>query len=212
MPPVPTPRPRHLTLPLAYRLSPVACLLSPVACLNPVVLAGGVLTAFVGVSGLIRQLASDRCLPSILLQTNRYTGTNHWIILGFFFLCTTLYLITAGNVIVLSGVFSIAFLMVLLSFAVANMKLKFCRPRLPRGASIGWVGAIGGFCAMFIGLIGNVYYNPTLINYFFIYLGFYFSTIVFTFKRMQITKLALFFVSQVPYYRIYFIFPTSSPF
>jgi len=161
------------------------------------VLAGGVLTAFVGVSGLIRQLASDRCLPSILLQTNRYTGTHHWIILGFFFLCTTLYLITEGNVIVLSGVFSIAFLMVLLSFAVANMKLKFCRPRLPRGASIGWPGALVGFCAMFIGLVGNVYYNPTLINFFFIYLGFYFSTIVVTFKRMQITKLALYFVNQV---------------
>jgi hypothetical protein len=38
------------------------------------VLAGGVLTAYVGVVGLIKQLASDRCLPSVLLTTNRFAG------------------------------------------------------------------------------------------------------------------------------------------
>ena len=164
-----------------------------------VVLAGGVLTAFVGVSGLIKQLASDRCLPSVLLQQNALTGTHHWIILGFFLLCTTLYLITQGNVIVLSGVFSIAFLLVLLMFAYANMKLTFCRPRLPRGASIGWVGALAGFFAMLVGLVGNIVYNVDTLEYFLIYLAFYFTTIIVTFQRVQITKLALYFVQQVPF-------------
>jgi hypothetical protein len=52
-----------------------------------------------------------------------HTGTNHWIILCYFSLCAVLYLMTAGDVTVLSGVFSIAFLMVLLSFGFANMKV-----------------------------------------------------------------------------------------
>ena len=59
--------------------------------------------------------------------TNKNTivrkGTNHWIILCYFLLCAVLYLMTSGDVTVLSGVFSIAFLMVLLSFGFANMKV-----------------------------------------------------------------------------------------
>jgi len=162
-----------------------------------IVLAGGVLTAFVGVTGLIRQLAADRCLPSFLLTTNRF-GTPHWIILSFLVLCTTLYTITNGDVIVLSGVFSIAFLMVLISFAVANMKLKFCRPRLPRGVKIGWTGCLFGICAMVIGLAGNVIFNTQLLIYFLMYLVFFFSVIIITFQRMRITKLLLFIVRQIP--------------
>eukprot|EP01041_Mallomonas_annulata_P000905 gene905-1754_t len=121
-----------------------------------VVLAGGVLTSYVGVSGLIKQLAADRCLPSFLLQTNSMFCTHHWIILSFFILCVTLYSITNGDVVVLSGVFAIAFLMVLIMFALANMRLKFCRPRLPRGVRIGWSGVIIGFIVMTLGLIGNI--------------------------------------------------------
>lgn len=94
-----------------------------------VVLAGGVLTAYVGVVGLIYQLASDRCLPSFLTIKNDVFGTYHWIVLSFFLLCGTLYAISAGDVTILSGVFSLAFVMVLIMFALANMRLKFSRPR-----------------------------------------------------------------------------------
>jgi len=161
------------------------------------VLAGGVLTAYVGVTGLIKQLASDRCLPTFLLRTNRF-GTNHLIILCFFLLCTTLYLMTNGNVLILSGVFSIAFLMVLLSFAVANMKLKMSRPRLSRGAKSTWLATIFGFVAMFVGLVGNIIYDSSLLFYFLIYLSFFFGIIIATHNRMRITKLVLYFVRQVP--------------
>ena len=57
----------HLPLPHQYNCS---CFI-----LSPTVLAGGVLTAYVGVVGLIKQLASDRCLPSVLLRTNKFAGT-----------------------------------------------------------------------------------------------------------------------------------------
>jgi amino acid transporter len=93
------------------------------------VLCGGVLTAYVGVVGLVHQLASDRCLPNFLLAKNETFGTHHWIIISFFLLCSALYLMTGGDVIILSGVFSIAFLMVLINFAFANMCLKLYRPR-----------------------------------------------------------------------------------
>jgi hypothetical protein len=43
--------------------------------------AGAVLTAFVGFNGLIERMASDRCLPQFLLQRNRWRDTTHYIIL-----------------------------------------------------------------------------------------------------------------------------------
>ncbi len=81
---------------------------------------GSVLTAFIGVTGLIRRLSLDRCLPQVhppstaplppsphlvasqlppppprarqvLLATNKFRGTNHWIVIGFFTLCTSMY-------------------------------------------------------------------------------------------------------------------------
>lgn len=42
----------------------------------------GVLTSYVGVTGLVRNMSSDRCLPQFLLQRNSLRNTNHWIILG----------------------------------------------------------------------------------------------------------------------------------
>ncbi|MBW2522877.1 MAG: APC family permease [Deltaproteobacteria bacterium] len=58
------------------------------------VLSGAVLTAYVGVTGLIRRMALDRCLPQFLLRENRLRRTNHWIILSFFALCCSIVWIT----------------------------------------------------------------------------------------------------------------------
>lgn len=68
-----------------------------------VVLAASVLTAYVGVVGLMRRMgtrvcdvsrvsgaltrvfaAMDRCLPQFFNQVNPWRRTNHWIILLFF--------------------------------------------------------------------------------------------------------------------------------
>ncbi len=160
------------------------------------VLSGGVLTAFVGVTGIIKQLSEDRCLPSFLLKKNSFAGTYHYIILGFFLLCTTLYLITGGDIVVLSGVFAVAFLMVMITFALANMKLKFNRSRLPRGAKISWAGAVFGFAAMSVGLIGNIVYNDSILYYFLVYLCMYFTAIVLTFERVPILRLLIYFCDQ----------------
>jgi amino acid transporter len=56
-----------------------------IVCIDGViVLAGSVLTAYVGIVGLVRRMSLDRCLPAFLLQKNSLRGTQHWIILGFF--------------------------------------------------------------------------------------------------------------------------------
>jgi amino acid transporter len=57
------------------------------------VLAGAVLTAYVGVVGLMQRLALDRVLPEVFMATNKWRGTAHWVIIGFFVLTSTLFLI-----------------------------------------------------------------------------------------------------------------------
>ena len=46
------------------------------------VLSGAVLTAYVGVNGLVKRMALDRCMPQFLLHENSWRKTNHWIIIG----------------------------------------------------------------------------------------------------------------------------------
>lgn len=77
------------------------------------VLAATILTAYVGVTGLVRRLAMDQVMPKFMLATNKWRGTNHVIVLSFFLVCTSLLFALNGNVATLSGVFTIAFLSVM---------------------------------------------------------------------------------------------------
>ena len=88
------------------------------------VLAGSVLTAFVGVNGLCRRLALDRCLPQFLLAENRWRGTNHCIILGFLLICSSIYVLLSDSIDDLASVYAVSFLSVMSLFAVGNMLLK----------------------------------------------------------------------------------------
>jgi amino acid transporter len=100
--------------------------------------SGAVLTAFIGVNGLVRRLALDRSLPAFLLETNSLRGTNHWIALMFFGLCTSLFLILKGEVGSLANVYSLSFLLVMALFAFGCMMLKFKRSDLKRDVRATW--------------------------------------------------------------------------
>jgi amino acid transporter len=160
------------------------------------VLGGGVLTAFVGVSGIIKQLASDRCFPAFLLIQNKCANTYHWIVIGFCCVCVVMYLITAGSLQMLTSLFTGAFLLVLLSFAAANMALKYSRPELPRGTEASWPTVFLGFTLMLIGLIGNVVIDVGTVYNFLIFLALYLGVITASFERIRITKLILYFVER----------------
>jgi len=116
------------------------------------VLSGAVLTSYVGVTGLVRRMALDQCLPQVLLAENRWRKTNHWIILGFFALCTSILLATEGNLAALAGVYAIAFLSVMALYAIGNMLLKVRRSRLPRDVRASWFTVTVALAAVIAGL------------------------------------------------------------
>jgi len=155
------------------------------------VLSGAVLTSFVGVNGLIRRMALDRCLPQSLLKTNR-RGTTHRILAAFFILCVSVLMITAGELGALAGVYTISFLAVMTLFAAGNILLKVKRSQLPRPQSASWPTVIVAMAAVLAGLAGNALMNPP---YLIVFLEYFIPTLLVVsimLGRIGLLKAALF--------------------
>jgi amino acid transporter len=159
------------------------------------VLSGAVLTSFVGVTGLVRRMTLDRCLPQFLLQQNARRGTNHWIILGFFLVCCSILVSTGGKVTTLAGVYAISFLSVMAFFAIGNMLLKIRRERLPRDVRAGWPTVSFALLSVILGVIGNIYLDPRGVSVFASYFLIFGGAVVLMFVRVEILK-ALLFVAR----------------
>jgi amino acid transporter len=129
-------------------------------CINAVmILCGGVLTAIVGVSGLIERLAKDKVVPEELAVVYPW-GASYASIIGFVIFCICLFLCIFDpedptGINRFGGVFAISFLSVLAAFAFAAMLLKVYRPNLARLIITKWWHVIFSFSAVFVGLIGN---------------------------------------------------------
>eukprot|EP01133_Synstelium_polycarpum_P004231 gene4231-4935_t len=158
------------------------------ACL---VLSGSVITSYVGVIGLVRRMALDRCLPQFLLAENRCRKTNHWIIVLFFLICTSLFVLSGFDTTILSGVYTIAFLGVMSLFAVGNMLLN-----LKRDIKSPWWGVILALGFVLSALVANIIGNPSTVFYFAIYFIATAAIILCMFVRAKLLKMILYF-SQI---------------
>ncbi|RME73380.1 MAG: APC family permease [Planctomycetota bacterium] len=154
------------------------------------VLSGAVLTSYVGVTGLVRRMALDRCLPQALLKENR-RGTNGRIIFGFFLLCTSIAWVTGGDVRVLGGVYTIAFLGVMALFATGNILMKIYRSRLKRDVKASWAAVITALVAVLAGIVVNVIADPAYPGFFLMYFLPTMTVIGFMFIRTRVLKLGL---------------------
>ena len=161
------------------------------------VLSGAVLTSYVGVTGLIRRMSLDRCLPQFLLAENKQRGTNHWIILAFFAVCCSILVATEGEVTLLAGVYTISFLAVMALFAVGNMLLKVERSRLPRETRASWPLVVIAFTAVVLGLIGNVILDSNTVKVFAEYFVGASLIVAVMFLRVQLLRALLFVVKAL---------------
>ncbi len=132
------------------------------------VLAGAVLTSFVGVSGLIYRMASDACLPGWFTQKNS-KGSHPRIVILFFVLCTSILIMTHGNILSLAGVYTIAFLGVMSMFALGNIILRETRTELKRTYSAPILFVVIAFLATVTGIVGNIKIDTNNVLYFAIY-------------------------------------------
>eukprot|EP01028_Stygiella_incarcerata_P001055 TRINITY_DN11659_c0_g1_i1.p1 TRINITY_DN11659_c0_g1~~TRINITY_DN11659_c0_g1_i1.p1 ORF type:complete len:785 (-),score=157.20 TRINITY_DN11659_c0_g1_i1:138-2216(-) len=157
------------------------------------VLAGSILTGYVGVTGLLARLTLDRCLPQVLLSKNPITKTHHFIIIGFFIVCSSMILIVRGDVATLEGVYTVSFLSVMALFAIGNMILKYKRGMLPRGIRAAWPTVVIAFLGVTTALCINVSQNPDWVYYFLIYFLVTLFVLFLMFQRVQMVKFFLYF-------------------
>ncbi len=130
------------------------------------VLCGAVLTSFVGVKGLAYRLTIDACLPSVLISKN---PNQPRIIFGFFAFCVSILLLTKGDLLSLAGVYTISFLSVMTSFALANLILRKNRPDLNRPYKASLVVVILAASATAAGLVGNILIDVKNVQFFLTY-------------------------------------------
>jgi amino acid transporter len=154
------------------------------------VLCGAVLTSFVGVGGLVRRMTLDRCLPQFLLKTNR-RGTTHRIFFLFFALCTSILLLTGGDLFALAGVYTLSFLGVMSLFVIGNILLKVRRARLPRPERAGWLIVLMALAAALAGIAGNAMIDPSYVGFFLTYFVPTVLVVAIMFLRLHLLKLVL---------------------
>ena len=133
------------------------------------VLSGAVLTSYIGVTGLVRRMSIDQVLPGFLLKQNKTRGTYHRITIGFFLLCTSILLLTGGDLFSIAGVYTISFLGVMSLFALGNILLKINRKELKRTFRAGWITVLIGLCATVSGIVGNIIIDYKNLLYFLTY-------------------------------------------
>lgn len=133
------------------------------------VLSGAVLTAYVGVGGLVERMTLDRILPKLLLTKNR-RGSSYLIFIAFFLLCVTILVITQGDLKALAGVYTIAFLSVMVLFGFGNLLLKINRKELPRPEKAGIISLFIAILGVIVALIGNIILKPEYLVIFLKYL------------------------------------------
>jgi len=159
------------------------------------VLAGSVMTSYVGINGLVRRMAMDRCLPQFLLRKNSLTHTNSVILVGFFLLSSSQLVIFHADVVNLSGVYSFSFLSVLMIFAVGNLMLKVRRPSLKRTTVVSWPMNMVALIGVGTALLGNVVAKPDLMIWFFLYVLGIGIIVAIMFQRVNILR-SLIYVLQ----------------
>ncbi|MBC7567219.1 MAG: APC family permease [Pedobacter sp.] len=122
------------------------------------VLGGAVLTSYVGVTGLAERIALDRILPNFLLKKNA-RDVSYRIVIGFFFLCVSILLVTRGNLANLAGVYTFSFLAVMALFGLGNLLLKAKRKRLPRPEKAAVLSVVAAISFIVIAFLGNIRLN-----------------------------------------------------
>lgn len=133
------------------------------------VLCGAVLTSFVGVSGLLKRMTLDRILTNFFLKENK-RGASYRIIISFFILCVSVFLVTEGALEALAGVYTFSFLAVMFLFGIGNLLLKVKRKRLPRPERASGISVVVAASFIVIAFYGNVVLNDEAFETFIKYL------------------------------------------
>jgi amino acid transporter len=133
------------------------------------VLAGAVMTSYIGASNLMRRMSLDACLPHFLLPKDPKSISTAKIIFTFFALCVSIIALTNGDLLSIAGVYTISFLSVMSLFAIGNLVLRATRPELQRPYHAPFPFVIIALISTLVGIMGNIAIDPRNTGYFLTY-------------------------------------------
>ncbi|KAI9921347.1 hypothetical protein PsorP6_002571 [Peronosclerospora sorghi] len=148
-------------------------------------------------SNIFRRLASDRVLPDFLLHVNKIRGTNHFIIIGYFMVATSLVLLLHGDTETLLGVYTYASLGLMTLFGIGCMLLKFKRAEIPRTVIAPWWSCILGVSMVAMTFMGNLLGDPTILTYFALYFIAVLAVVYIMFERTFLLRMCLYCMRQL---------------
>ena len=160
------------------------------------VLSGAVLTAFIGVNGLMKRMTLDRIFPQALLKENK-KGSSPRILILFYILCFSILFITEGQLAPLAGVYTISFLSVMAFFGFGNLLLKIKRAKLPRPEYAPPILVIFGILGIVIALYGNIKLHP---DYLVVFLQYFIPAILIIYiflKRKVVIHYLLIYANSI---------------
>lgn len=133
------------------------------------VLSGAVLTAYVGIQGLVHRMSLDGCLPEFLSRTRAAFSSHPRVIWVFFLLTSSILLVTKGDLLTLAGVYTVSFLSVMTLFAGSNLILRQTREELKRPYVAPLAFVVIAFLLTCIALLGHLIFQPRTLGYFLLY-------------------------------------------
>eukprot|EP00927_Polykrikos_kofoidii_P078786 TRINITY_DN7559_c0_g1_i1.p1 TRINITY_DN7559_c0_g1~~TRINITY_DN7559_c0_g1_i1.p1 ORF type:complete len:785 (-),score=110.90 TRINITY_DN7559_c0_g1_i1:64-2370(-) len=151
-----------------------------------IVLAGAVLTSYVGVCGLFQRMAGDRCLPEFFATCNAWRGTPHNTIIFFFAITASMCCLFDGDISMLGNMYSLAFLLVMALFSICGLWMKVERATLPRQVHAPVSTFFLGLALVSIAFSAAVMSHTEVLAYF---LAYYMLTVILvmvTFARVSI--------------------------
>ncbi|MBI1862543.1 APC family permease [Candidatus Microgenomates bacterium] len=112
--------------------------------------------------------AVNNCLPNFMGKMNG-KGSFPRIVLLFFGLCSSILIMTKGDLLSLAGVYTIAFLGVMSLFAFGNLILKETRSELKRTYRAPVLAVIAAFLLTMFGIFGNIRIDSQNLVFFELY-------------------------------------------
>ena len=124
------------------------------------------LTGTISSCGALERLSYDHVLPSFFLRRLKFTNAPYVSIVIFTITSLAILAVVDANITILSGIFTVAFLIMMGLFVVSNLLLKVNRDRLSRQPRVSLF--ILGLALVIVcsGIAGNVVMSPEIIGYF----------------------------------------------
>ncbi|CAN0160222.1 unnamed protein product, partial [Phaeothamnion confervicola] len=105
-------------------------------------------------------------------------------------------LLLHGDVALLSGVYTFAFLGVMSIFSVGCIVLKFKRPSLPREATVAYSTIVMALLCVLTTFFANVLGKPEILSWFALYFGVVGTVVLIVFQRIRLLKLLILLASH----------------